>query len=98
MNIEVAPKETEIKADWYNAVLYCQFLDVGGKTDWRLPTKDELNDIYNLKNKELDGSIYWSATGVIYSNYAWTQHITSGIRVDGHKDNHFYVRAVRDIK
>ena len=45
--IEVAPKETEIMANWDEANLYCTFLEVDGKKGWRLPTTDELKEIYN---------------------------------------------------
>ncbi len=97
MNIEIAPKETEIKADWYNAVIYCQFLEIDGKNDWRLPTKEELDYIYHSKN-DCVGSLYWSSTEGNSSN-AWLQGLSSGFRGSYNlKRNSYHVRAVRDIK
>ena len=46
MNFEIAPKEIEIQANWDDAKLYCFSLTIDGKVGWRLPTKDELNQIY----------------------------------------------------
>lgn len=31
MNIEIAPKTTEIQATWDEAVMYCFFLEIDGK-------------------------------------------------------------------
>lgn len=40
--IEVASFEHQNIMSWYDAVLYCQFLDHNGHTDWRMPLADEL--------------------------------------------------------
>jgi hypothetical protein len=37
--IEIAPKSYKMKKD--EAVLYCQFCNHNGRTDWRLPTFQE---------------------------------------------------------
>jgi hypothetical protein len=44
MNFEIAPKETEIRANWYDAKLYCFSLNIDGKTGWRLPTDREFQN------------------------------------------------------
>ena len=64
------------------ATTYCQNLTLGGFTNWRLPTKKELEgivlnsvgsptiDIVYFKNTE--SSYYWSSTTYAdYSSYAW---------------------------
>ena len=65
-------------------------------TDWRLPTKDELNMMYLLKD-EIGGFVfnyYWSSTE--YDDYsAWGQYFGSGNQWDDFKDNTIVVRAVR---
>lgn len=43
MNFEIAPNSSVIKANWYDARLYCFALIIDGKTGWRLPTGKELN-------------------------------------------------------
>ena len=103
MNIEVAPKETEIKVNWYDAMMYCQFLEVDGKTDWRLPTKAELDyishfefEIWETEN-DFTGSYYWSSTEGNF-DHAWCQNMISGRQRSYLKNGALlYVRAVRDI-
>ena len=93
MNIEIAPKEYERRLNWNDAKLYCELLTIDGKMDWRLPTKDELNEIYNSEN-DFVGSYYWSSTEVSGSN-AWSQSLSGGTQNYGTKGGSYYVRAVR---
>jgi hypothetical protein len=93
MNIEIATKEYEKWLNWHDAKLYCELLTIDGKMDWRLPTKDELNEIYNSKN-DFVGSSYWSSTEY-GGNYAWLQRLSHGPQNYGNKNNSAYVRAVR---
>jgi len=102
MNIEIAPKTTEIQATWYNAQMYCLFLNVNGKTGWRLPTMSELHEIYESDN-DLDGyGFYWSSTtGNSHnrnSDSAWCQELFTGYQSPSIKShNGHFVRPVRDI-
>jgi hypothetical protein len=50
MNFEIAPKSTEIQTNWEEARMYCFSLNIDGKIGWRLPTKAELNEIYQSEN------------------------------------------------
>jgi hypothetical protein len=61
MNFEIAPKSTEIEANWDDARLYCFALNIDGKTGWRLPTKEELTKIYQAEN-DFEEMWYWSGT------------------------------------
>ena len=88
----------------------CANLTLGGYSDWFLPSKDELNEMYlNLHLQGLGGFIgggkrlfYWSSSQVS-ANYAWWQMLeesNNGAQLgacftDGGKESTFYVRAVR---
>ncbi len=94
--------------DWHTAITMCESSIVGGYTDWRLPTREELMVLYNNKEKiggfklgETDNNsntyewYYWSSTydGAYYSINFSSGKITS--------DSHNYrnsVRAVRSIE
>jgi hypothetical protein len=95
--IEIAPKSTEILATWNDARLYCFSLIIDDKTGWRLPTKDELNEIYESEN-DFEKRWYWSSTE--YNGlYAWSQNMNGGIKGYGGDKNYAvaYVRAIRSI-
>lgn len=97
MNFEIAPKETEIQANWDDAKLYCFALRINGKTGWRLPTFEELNEIFDT-NHDFEKWGYWSSTEVDGSK-AWFQSFGTGGQFDGAKDYDYnYVRAVRDLQ
>lgn len=98
MNFEIAPKSTEIiRSIWDDARLYCFVLNVDGKTGWRLPTKEELNEIYESEN-DFEMWSYWSSTEN-GSNIAWAQYFGNGYQYDVIKNvRYFYFRAIRDIK
>lgn len=62
---DVTAKTTEV--DWDTATSTCQNLTLGGYSDWRLPTNEELKSI--LKNRRISSefvnfasSFYWSST------------------------------------
>jgi hypothetical protein len=68
----------------------------GRKTDWYLPSKDELNQVY-LKKGEIggiDSDYYWSSSEVDADN-AWYQDFGDGSYLNYHKVSSFYVRPVR---
>ena len=80
------------------AAQLCGDLVLGGYSDWYLPSKDELNQLYI--NKDLIGGFtgdeYWSSTEYS-SNLAWRQNFFIGNGNQGvlNKVNTFSVRAVR---
>ena len=95
MNFEIAPKSTEIQANWYDAKLYCFALNIDGKTGWRLPTKEELNEIYESEN-DFEKDWYWSSTENSGTD-AWGQSMGYGYQYGGGTKNYGggYVRAIR---
>jgi len=75
----------------------CKDYSGGGKTDWFLPSKDELNMLYVCRNYMGEmGTYYWSSSqGNYFVNFAWGQHFTNGNQGNGNKDDAVYVRAIR---
>ncbi len=65
----------------YFAASLCKSYDGGGKSDWFLPSKDELNQIYiNLKVRgvnSFDGD-YWSSSQGYDYVYVWIQNLDDG--------------------
>jgi len=84
--------------DWNTAKTACDELILNGYSDWRLPTKDELNAIYvNLKKLGVGGfanGYYWSSTELV-GNGAWAQLFNGGDQYNDGKGNTNYVRAIR---
>ena len=102
MKFEIAPKETEIQANWDDAKLYCFSLNTNNKTGWRLPTIEELLFLRNQEDNDLRWDFYyWSsiefdcdhALVVYYENCTQLNKICS---TDGTGDP-ILVRPVRSL-
>jgi hypothetical protein len=69
-------------------------------SDWRLPTKDELNLAY-LQKQSIGGfinTLYWSSTEYDeFSRDAWKQNFYDGFQYIWYKGTTNYVRAVRNF-
>lgn len=87
------------------AAKLCYDLKVGGYSDWFLPSKDELNKLYAMKelgfgNFPTANSIwcpYWSSSE--YDAYdAWYQNFSGGVQFSNIKLGLNRVRAVRQIR
>jgi hypothetical protein len=80
------------------AAKVCNDLILNGYSDWFLPSKDELNLMYqNLEAAGIGGfeyGWYWSSSEVS-NNYAWGQNFGDGWQGGGGKGSADYVRAVR---
>jgi hypothetical protein len=80
------------------AARICNDLVLNGYSDWFLPSKDELNLMYqNLKQAGLGGVVdpwYWSSSEDS-SGFAWVQDFYNGSQDDTNKNYNFRVRAVR---
>lgn len=52
--------------NWHEAVCYAKNLNLGGFTDWHLPTIEELKEIYKIQKicgiEKSDDSWFWSST------------------------------------
>ncbi len=98
--IAVQTKDLGI-TNWGTAESMCENSIVGGYTDWRLPTKDELMTLY--LNKTLiggftDGS-YWSSSYWVnsYTTYYYYINFRNGNMSRISNGNDFSVRAVRTL-
>ncbi len=93
-NIEIAQYDFPEQMNWKDANKACAELGDG----WRLPTKDELNTLYQNKNEigNFNGDVHWSSTEAVnrYSN-AWLQYFLDGSQNFDYKFYTYYVRAVR---
>jgi hypothetical protein len=80
------------------AAMICVKYRGGGKSDWYLPSKDEITVMRAvLKNKPgngLNGEFYWSSTE-IDGSIAWLLDMNSGKQYGDDKDFTACVRAVR---
>jgi uncharacterized caspase-like protein len=82
------------------AAMACRNLSIGGFSDWFLPSKDELNLMYqNLKKANLGGfgsGWYWSSSQYYYDSYdACVQRFSDGNQGNFSKFFTYAVRAVR---
>ena len=57
---------TEIPMNWHDAMEYARNLKLGGFTDWRLPTIEELKELYKIQTicgiEKSDDSWFWSSS------------------------------------
>jgi hypothetical protein len=93
--VKISPIEYERVLNWDDAMLYCQLLVISGKNDWRLPTKEELCDIYSYNNI-FSNTIHWSSTEY-NDNLVWYMGMSYGGSDYIHKSSKAYVRPVRTI-
>jgi len=87
------------------ATTYCTNLSLGGYTDWRLPSKEELFGIVKstVSNPSISNifqntasSYYWSSTTLAYASYfAWYVYFYDGFQSNSNKSDNYYVRCVR---
>lgn len=97
-------------ADWYTAESLCENSTVGGFTDWRLPTKGELQSLYSyavsvnwnvnsvgnfIHNSSAGSTIYWSSTYA--SGWYYFVQMSNGTADDTSTNNTYRVRAVRNL-
>jgi len=81
------------------AASLCRNYRGGGYTDWFLPSKDELNELY--KTSAVVGGLatylYWSSSEIAGGfTVAWLQSFINGFQGNNYsKNGAYYVRAVR---
>jgi len=92
---------------WSSAIDYCEALDYGGHTDWRLPNRRELMSLVSdgafnpplLADHPFNnvvGSFYWTGTSCFFdSTSAWIVSLYNGISDNKSKASSYYVWPVR---
>ena len=103
--------EEKTRATWGGAESWCDdYTDASGNSDWYLPNKYELNQIYMMKNAvnaaisriksgggtavSLSDSGYWSSSQSNSIN-SWIQRFSDGTLANYGKNDPYSVRAVR---
>jgi hypothetical protein len=79
------------------AAQICDALVLNGYSDWFLPSKDELNQMY-IQKTVIGGfaNEYYESSSEYNAIYAWLQNFTNGLQAnDLFKSYSFYVRAIR---
>ena len=97
-----APTDQSTGDEWATAVDICANLTLGGYSDWFLPSKDELNEMYLTLRIQglggLEGARYWSSTEYDSHN-AWIQVFydtsSNGFQHQAEKGILHSVRAIR---
>lgn len=100
---------TPAMTGWQAAVNYCEGLEWGGHTDWRLPAQDELLGIVDRSRSqpaidtgafpENTSGWYWSSTAYTSKdNIAWGVFFHNGTASVVDKKIRFLVRCVRASK
>ena len=91
----VTDTDQSTSSNWSDAVTLCNNLNRHGHTDWYLPSKSELNHLF--ENKDAIGgftiSYYWSTSG--NASQAWRQIFSIGTQDYYPKGNSYDVRCVR---
>lgn len=92
---------------WNEAITYCEGLELGGYSDWRLPNLNELYSLldsskYNPALSSVFANVvsyydYWSSTSRAGNSYsAWTVTFSNGsVFYYNPKTTSYYVRCVR---
>ncbi len=85
-----------IKGAGSYAAKLCYDLFLGGYRGWYLPSKDELEKLF--QNRDVIGGFaptpYWSSSESL-NNYAWHECFSNGYQSNTNMGNIYHVRAVR---
>jgi hypothetical protein len=102
VSMYATPKDAPLTLKWEQAMRYAGALDAHGHHDWRVPTKGELNLLFQnraaIGGFDLSGSYpagwYWSSSQA--NDYdAWDQRFSDGDQYYDDKVIHAPLRCVR---
>ena len=87
------------KMDWEEAREHCKTLNHGGYNDWSLPTKEELDKMYENKDQIGNFEDTWYLSDTEYNEFiAWSQLFSTGNQDNNSKYYNNRVRAIRRFK
>lgn len=74
----------------------CDNLVLNGYSDWFLPSKNELEKVYQIRNytNNFQNYYYWSSSQDTNTT-AWLKNFNGGVTSTGNKNGNYAVRAVR---
>ena len=89
------------KSNWNTAKKYCENLTLAGKSDWRLPAKEEYEKLFSKENKSSamfpgDTENYWTSQEIPPSE-AWFAGLYSKQVKSTGKSYSYLARCVRKI-
>lgn len=89
----------DIKLSWKDALNHCTHYSYNGIDAWRLPTREELLELYKLDKTNFFSVYYWSSS-IPKGNkeYANVIHFKYGLLDAFHKNHRFYVRCIKQIE
>jgi len=71
------------KMNWYDAMNYCK-----NNTNWKLPTRQELNEIYKsihkIESGRFENTYHWTSDE-LSSQYGWSINFETGVQ-------HYYTK------
>ena len=81
---------------WSDAKAVCRDFVSNGYSDWFLPNKEQLQQIYSHRFAlvGIESTYYWSSSESDATK-AWAEDFTTGKQLDGNKTNTGRVRPVR---
>ncbi|WP_320128427.1 DUF1566 domain-containing protein [uncultured Sphaerochaeta sp.] len=95
--MEAAPVDEGIACTWSEAIQLCSNATYDGYVDWMLPSKENLQAIYEQKSVSTGfaSSWYWSSDEDATGNKAWQLNFGTGLSLYYTKSGYNHVRAVR---
>lgn len=98
----VLPQDAPLVMKWKEAMQYAANLDAHGHRDWKLPSKTELDMLFENRAKiggfnetgSIPAGYYWSSSENALNN-AWYQRFSGGFQFNVNKNNGLSVRCVR---
>ena len=97
------PADAPLTMTFNEAKDYAAKLDAHGHQPWRVPTKAELNVLFNnraaiggfdLRGNDPTGWC-WSSSPAHEGDWVWVQRFSDGVQLGNHKNFHLSVRPVR---